>query len=100
MFPQQCFLVFPALKSSLSNFVFVVVLKLSNVDDDNTRERSSEIIVEPKVFKLKSFQRDYTYVGHPSPVKDENRVNMALGRESKLKTLFFHSRFLTCKTND
>ena len=45
MFLQQYFLVFPGLKSSFSYFVRVVVLKLSNVDDDNTRDRSSEIIV-------------------------------------------------------
>ncbi len=41
-----------------------------------------------------------TYVGHPSPVKEENKVSMAWGSESKLKTRFFHSRSVTYKTNE
>ena len=58
MFLQQYFLVFPGLKSSFSYFVRVVVLKLSNVDDDNTRDRSSEIIVGRNIFKCEHFQTD------------------------------------------
>ena len=60
MFPQQYFLVFPGRKSLFSYFVrvYVVVLKLSNVDDDNTRDRSSEIIVGRNIFKCEHFQTD------------------------------------------
>ena len=39
-------------------------------------------------------------MGHPSPVKEENKVSMAWGSESKLKTRFFHSRSVTYKTNE
>ena len=92
MFPQQYFLVFPGLKSSFSYFLMLMmIIRVIDLQKSLLGETFSSVNI---------FKQIYTYVGHPSPVKDENRVNMALGRESKLKTRFFHSRFLTFKTKD